>query len=134
MVRKDDIDFYRFSKFDLILVILVLFFSGFLIFRTAYNRVRQSAQAASKAVIYQDSRMLESVDLDKDSLFSILNGKMQIKVKDGKIRVTQADCPQHLCVNMGWIEYSGQSIVCVPNKILIEIKSAGPELVDAVAT
>lgn len=132
MVKKDDLDFYRFSKFDLILVILVLFFSGFLIFRTTLYRVRQSAQAA-KAVIYQDSHILESVDLSKDSLFSILNGKMQIKVKDGKIRVTQADCPQHLCVNMGWIEYSGQSIVCVPNKILIEIKSAGPQLVDAVA-
>jgi len=132
MVRKDDIDFYRFSKFDLILVILVLFFSGFLIFRTTYNRVRQSAQP-DKAVIYQDSHMLESVDLDKDSLFSILNGKMQIKVKHGKIRVAHADCPQHLCVNMGWIQYNGQSIVCVPNKILIEIKSAGPQFVDAVA-
>ncbi len=132
MVKKDDLDFYRFSKFDLILVILVLFFSGFLIFRTTLYRVRQSAQAA-KAVIYQDSHILESVDLHKDSLFSILNGKMQIKVKDGKIRVTQADCPQHLCVTMGWIRYNGQSIVCVPNKILIEIKSAGPQLVDAVA-
>jgi len=132
MLRKDDIDFYRFSKFDLVLVILVLLFSGFLIFRTTLDRVRQSGQAA-KAVIYQDSRMLESVDLDKDSLFSILNGKMQIKVKDGKIRVVDADCPQHLCVNMGWIQYSGQSIVCVPNKILIEIKSLGPQLVDAVA-
>jgi hypothetical protein len=132
MVRKDEIDFYSFSKFDLALVMLVLFFSGFLVFRTACNRARQSARPG-KAEIYQASRMLESADLRKDSAFSILNGKMRIKVEDGKIRVIDADCPQHLCVNMGGIEYSGQSIVCVPNKVLIEIKSAGPQFVDAVA-
>lgn len=132
MVSQDDIDFYRFSKFDLILVILVLLLAGFLIFRTASNRHRQYRQPG-QGVVYQGSRILESVDLRQDSLLSILNGKMQIQVKEGKLRVAHADCPQHLCVNMGWIQYNGQSIVCVPNKILIEIKSAGPPLVDAVA-
>ena len=130
-VAGEDPNFYKTSKFDLILIALIILVSVFSLLRITQNRIRQSAQPRI-AVIYQNSRWLENVDLRKDSLFAILNGRMRVEIKGGKIRIRDADCPHHLCINMGWIQYSGQTIVCVPNQVLIEIKSTAPQLLDAV--
>ena len=45
--------------------------------------------------------------------------------------MTYADCPDELCVRQGWIEYDGQSIICLPNKITVMV-SGGDSLVDFV--
>lgn len=125
-------DFYRTSKYELIFIGLILFFSFSYILWVKAKRLGQPFQPQS-AVIYQRERLLEEVDLQKDKIITLLNGKMQIEVNKGKIRVLSSDCPQHLCANMGWIQHSGQTIVCVPNQVLVEIKSKYPPLVDAVS-
>lgn len=51
-------------------------------------------------------------------------GKSRIEVKDGKVRMLESDCPDKLCVGMGWAEKTGDSIVCVPNRVVI--KMTGP--------
>ena len=71
--------------------------------------------------------------LEKDKIIPILNNKMQVEIKSGRARVLDSDCPHHICKNMGWIKYNGETIVCVPNQVLIEIKSKGPAIIDAVA-
>ncbi|MCP4353717.1 MAG: NusG domain II-containing protein, partial [Desulfobacterales bacterium] len=55
-----------------------------------------------------------------------------IETKQGGIRIKKSDCPRQICVNTGWIKTPGRIIVCVPNKILIEIKSEKPLFLDAV--
>ncbi|MDD5596121.1 MAG: NusG domain II-containing protein [Candidatus Omnitrophica bacterium] len=127
---SQDPDFYKRSKFDLILITLVLFFSVFCVTRLSHS---QQSQPGKLALIYEKNKLLEKISLDKEGMITLLNGKMQIEVRKGKIRVRQADCPQHLCVNMGWIQYGGQTITCVPNKVSIEVKSNGLPLIDAVA-
>lgn len=42
-------------------------------------------------------------------------------IKNGAASVTEADCPDKLCVNMGEIRYNGQSIICLPHKTVVEI-------------
>ncbi len=76
--------------------------------------------------------MVKSLRLDKDQEIIILNGEMLIEIKEGRIRVRESDCPRKICVNTGWIKTPGQVIVCVPNKVLVEIKSAGSPFLDAV--
>ena len=34
----------------------------------------------------------------------------------------EASCPDHLCINMGRIRKTGQSIICLPNKVTVEIR------------
>jgi len=127
-----DNDFYKISKFDVILITFILFFSVICIFWFMRERFQKSG-APKIVLIYQKDKLLEKVGLGKDKVLTLLNGQMQIEVKGGKVRVAKADCPQHICVNMGWIKYSGQTIVCAPNKVLIELKSTGSPLLDAVA-
>ena len=127
---KDDINFYKTSRFDVIFIGVILALS---IFYIVWIGLRQPASKSATALIYLKDGLLEEVDLRKDRMIPLLSGRMQIEVKGEKIRVAKSECPHHICVNMGWLRYSGQTIACVPNKVLIEIKSAGPAIVDAVA-
>lgn len=45
-----------------------------------------------------------------------------IEIGDEKVRVIDADCPDKLDVRKGWIGNVGETIVCLPNKMVIEIK------------
>ena len=127
---QEDTGFYKTSKFDVILIGLVLFFSVLSIFWVMLSHTG-GLSGAKRALVYQNDKLIEQVKLDKDKTINLFDGKMQIEVKTGKIRVAKADCAHHICVNMGWIKYSGQTIVCAPNKVLIEIKSTGSPLIDA---
>ncbi len=42
------------------------------------------------------------------------------EIKDGKISMTDASCPDHLCIKQGSIDSKGGMIVCLPNKVVIE--------------
>ena len=55
-----------------------------------------------------------------------------IVAEPGRIRVLEATCPDQVCVNQGWISDSSLPIVCLPNKVIIEIVGGEGEL-DAVA-
>ena len=63
-----------------------------------------------------------------------VNGEDSINtvlVQQGHIRMLEASCPDQVCVNQGWISDSTLPIVCLPNKVIIEIVGEGSEL-DAV--
>ena len=42
-----------------------------------------------------------------------------IEIKDGKAYMMTASCPDQLCVNQNEISYDKQSIICLPNKVVI---------------
>ncbi|WP_411169034.1 NusG domain II-containing protein [Clostridium sp. MB05] len=45
-----------------------------------------------------------------------------IKIKDDKIGIIEADCADKVCMNPEYIDKAGQSLVCLPHKVMIEIK------------
>ncbi|MBC7319851.1 NusG domain II-containing protein [bacterium] len=45
-----------------------------------------------------------------------------IEINNGKVRMLSSPCPDKLCVKEGYINKSGQVIVCVPNRIVIKIE------------
>ncbi len=52
----------------------------------------------------------------------VLNGGTNILViVDGEAYIKSADCPDKICVNSGKIHLSGERIVCLPNKLMVEI-------------
>lgn len=127
---KEDLNFYRLSKFDIILIILAVFFS--IISIPGVTRGSRSSDA-KVALINIEGKLYQRVDLKEDKIITlpVHNEAMQVEVKGGKIRVVKSDCPRQICVFQGAIAYPRQTIVCVPNKVLIEVKSAAPFL-DAV--
>lgn len=62
----------------------------------------------------QDQEVLIRVDEEHSN---------RLIIKDGQADVTEATCPDHLCVNMKSISMEGESIVCLPNRVIVEIDS-----------
>ena len=77
-----------------------------------------------------DKQMLKiSVDGEVCGEYS-LKDKQEIKIgdtnvcqieEDGTVSMTEADCPDQLCVKQGKIKAFGESIICLPNKVVLEI-------------
>ena len=81
-------------------------------------------EAGGYAEVYQDGQLLQTVSLDRDGEFVITGTYSNtVTVRDGRIAVTDSDCPGADCVSCGWIGSSGRSIVCLPNGIEIRVVS-----------
>lgn len=90
-------------------------------------------EAAAYAEIISDGQVMQVVDLDVNREIHVTTdsgGQNTITVTDGKIGVTQANCPDHYCMNRGMCS-SGAQIVCLPNKLIIRF--IGQQTVDMVA-
>jgi len=49
------------------------------------------------------------------------NPNIKFKIKDNAIAFISSDCPDKICVNTGWLRYSGQTAVCMPNRVSIHV-------------
>lgn len=60
------------------------------------------------------------------------SGESYLEILDGRVRMVDSDCPDKLCVKTGWISSPGESIVCLPNRVVIEVVSGdgGPDVVN----
>ena len=88
-------------------------------------------EVAVRAEIWSDGRLVETLELSVDRELTVQgkNGNNVVTVRDGKIAVTQADCPDHYCMQRGYCN-SGAQIVCLPNRLVI--KFVGKQTVDGV--
>lgn len=82
------------------------------------------ADGGRTATVTVDGTVVATVQLDSapDGEISVdtrYNNK--IAVKNGKIGIVEADCKDNVCVNTGFIEKPGQTIVCVPSRLVISI-------------
>lgn len=50
---------------------------------------------------------------------------LTLAVENGAVSVVSSDCPDHTCQRSGAISSSGEAIVCVPGRIIIEIPKGG---------
>ena len=96
--------------------------SLFLLFTAPKNRV----------LIMRDGKTLYSLDLSKEEnrIFVIPYGNSSntIEICNGKIRVSDAECPDKICVKTGWLSSSAIPIVCLPNHLVIEFASENDDI------
>lgn len=90
----------------------------------------------NKVLIRRDGEVLYSLDLSKEKnrTFVIPYGGSSntIEIRDGRIRVMEAECPDKVCVRTGWLSSSAIPIVCLPNHLEI-LFASGNDDIDAVA-
>ncbi len=49
-------------------------------------------------------------------------GTNKLIINNGVCYVTEADCPDKLCIKQGKISHNGESIICLPHKLVITIR------------
>ena len=66
---------------------------------------------------------VEKLDIHEDRIVTFRGekGEMKVEVRDGRVRVSEADCPNRICVRTGWRSREGEVIVCVPNRTVVRI-------------
>ena len=83
-----------------------------------YVYVKYDGQVVHQMDLHIDEVFVMHVE---DEKYSDLHGDFEVTVKDGKVGITQNTCPQDFCAHLGWIDSKGYSLICAPNKIVIEI-------------
>ena len=118
-----------FKRGDLIIYGLIIGF--FLTLGMNIHKIKETK--AERAEIYVNNQLKYTYKLQKIEKEIYVNtdiGGVGIQLKDNKIRVTSSYSPRKLCVKQGWIERSGQTIIGVPDKLLIKIVGSKKEEVD----
>ena len=54
-------------------------------------------------------------------------------IENGIAYVTDADCPDQLCVHQKAASKNHESIICLPNKVVVEVDGSEESEFDAVA-
>ena len=88
---------------------------------------------AAYAQIISDGQVMHTVDLQVDRTIHITTedgGTNTVTIRDGKIGVTQANCPDHYCMDRGMCS-GGVQIACLPNRLVIRFQ--GVQSVDSIA-
>ena len=112
---------HYFHKKD-ILLILTLIICTLIIFGI---NIRRSFHKGNLAKVTVNGKIFGEYSLEKDETITIYDSKKHriglLEIKDHKIRMKDADCPDHLCVKMGSISSKDATIICLPNEIMVEI-------------
>lgn len=78
--------------------------------------------------IKSGEEVLYTLDLarEQNRVFQVktAGGVNTVEIRDGKIRVKDADCPDKTCVRMGWLDSAAMPIVCLPHGLVIEFVDA----------
>lgn len=119
---------------DIILVAVIL-----LIAAAGLLAVNFTKQEGSTVLVKIDGEVTKSYSINKNRTVDIVTGDNNeflntLVIEDGKVYMSDADCPDKICKEHRPISYSGETIVCLPHRIVIEItaENSAPDL-DAVA-
>ena len=106
-----------------LIVIAAIFLSLWLIPETSGSTVK----------IFVDGELYKEVSLSENTEIFVESqyGKNTVTVKNGEVFVTGADCPDKLCEKSS-IDKSGESIVCLPNRLSVTVEGENEKEVDVI--
>ena len=87
---------------------------------------------AGKVTVKVNGELKGTYSLAEDQTIEINGGTNILQIKNGKADMTEADCPDQLCVNQRAISRQGESIICLPHKEVVEVESSESSELDAV--
>lgn len=121
----------KFGKNDILLIGALLLLSAlFLVLMTIF------LQSGDKVLVTVDGEVYGTYSLcDEQEIEIKKDGKVTnvLEIKDGYARMKEADCPDRLCVHQKKIENDKESIVCLPNRIVVTVEAEEDNELDSVA-
>lgn len=116
------------SDIRLVVIVTILSLTGILGFQFFQKN------GDKQALVYYQNELILKIDLatseKKEYNVKGYNGDVLIISENGKIKVEEENSPLHLCSRQGWIKESYETVVCLPNKLVIKIDTI--EDIDAI--
>ena len=105
------------TKADLILILLIL--AGCAVFLFFQHRSGRGTMVR----ISVDNEVAAELPLNKNTVYTIANdyGTNTLRIENRQAYVTDADCPDRICEQMGPVSRPGETIVCLPHRLIIEV-------------
>ena len=111
---------------DLLLILGLLILGGVLFFAAR----GAAAPSGGSVVVYVDGEEAERYPLSRNGTFALNGGTNTLVIEDGYAWLSDATCPDQLCVHMGRIHNSTGIIVCLPNRLYVVIEGVDDPGVD----
>ena len=104
------------KKRDLILIasILIVAIALFLV-------VEITKEEGAGVTVKVDGIEVAEYSLAKNGTHSLNGGTNILVIEDGKAYLSDANCPDKLCVHQGKISMTGETITCLPNKLTVTV-------------
>ena len=130
----------RLKKKDIVLMIIILVVAGscVLLHRiivavlTFGLQLLKTTDEYSEVEIQVNGELYGRYRLEQDQEIDV-NDKNKVLIKDRKVRMEDADCPDQICVNHRAISRDGESIICLPNQTVVTIRGGEEPEVDEIA-
>lgn len=120
-------DWLRNHRNDALLIAALLILGGAMALYLNLTR-----EAGGRAVVQVDGEVLMELPLDKDA--RIVLGTEEhtntLVIADGTAQVIAAACPDQVCVRQGAVRFNGESIVCLPHRLVVTIQGGESNGVD----
>ena len=122
--------FWKKHKNDILLILAVLIAAGGLWLYTSFGRA-----SGAEVCVSVDGEEVLRLPLSEDTRETVGNGEKfnVIVISGGEAWVEDASCPDHVCVQSGKVSLDGQTIVCLPNKLVVSILGGEDSGLDGVA-
>ena len=114
----------RKRKNDLVLIVAVL-----LVLAIAAAALFFLMQKGDTVTVLVDGKVWGEYALDKDQTIEIRTdaGYNLLVIQEGQASVKEASCPDGICSAHRPVSREGESIICLPNRVVIEIRLRGQE-------
>lgn len=106
-------------KADIILIACLLT-AGFVLILSGHGKRKTGADA----VVSVEGKEQGRYSLSIDGEYMLNGGTNVLIIENGTARISDADCPDKLCIKQGKIKYTTQCITCLPNKLTVTIEGA----------
>ncbi len=109
------------KKKDIMLILMVLIIAA--VFYLCNSK--KAEQGGDIVIVEVDGVEYGRYDLNQDKQINIEgdNGFNLLVVEGGKVYMEQADCPDKHCVDKGKIYQNGETIICLPHRVVVQVKA-----------
>ena len=123
-------DFFADKKRRTDLLVIGLFLLLALVLYLVIGATRE--EGGGVVVVRVDGVETERHALSESGTYPLNGGSNILVIENGEAWLSEADCPDHLCVKMGKIRYNGQTITCLPNRLTVTVEGGESNGVDFV--
>ncbi len=114
-----------------IILLLGIILAAFLLWLIPYLL---NKDASAMVTVYQNGHEIGKYPLGKEQTISIPYGEggyNLLFISGGEASISDADCPDGLCVRQRAVDRNGESIICLPHKLVIQITAGKERELDA---
>jgi len=130
MIAVNGMSFFKKHKNDILLVLAVIILGAAFLVYAEFFRPK-----GAEVIVSVDGVEQRPLPLSENN-FVVIGDEEKYNVlviSEGEAYIEDASCPDHICVKSGRVSLEGQTIVCLPNKVVISIEGGKSSGLDGVA-